>query len=206
MENTTSFTDPTDQIPGHNPEFIWLGCSDARVPERFVDEQGRLIADETQIFVHRNVANQFQLSDPNAGSAVAFGVTGLSVKRLLVVGHTHCAGVAAAYNEAKKENGIRPSVLATWMQPLVDYAKKNCYENAEQLAVGNVRLQVQQLKAFIEALREEDGVQVPSDITVEGYMFDIADGKLKPVSSTESSKETVEPTELTAAISSLAVN
>ncbi|KZP29588.1 hypothetical protein FIBSPDRAFT_194565 [Athelia psychrophila] len=47
------------------------------------------------IFVHRNIANQFYLNDNSAHLVLAYAITALAVQHVLVVCHTHRGGAAA---------------------------------------------------------------------------------------------------------------
>merc|ERR1711971_1065682 len=79
---------------GQHPKVFWIGCSDSRVPESVVCN-----ARPGELFVLRNVANQFQTHDDSAVSALTFAVQGLGVEHVIVVGHTSCGGVSAAVKQ-----------------------------------------------------------------------------------------------------------
>jgi len=86
------FPDPKEK---QAPKILWLGCSDSRV-----QESDATMALPGNIFVHRNIANQFHLHDDNALSVLAYAVRALGVQHVVIVGHEHCGGVITAMHGA----------------------------------------------------------------------------------------------------------
>src|ERR1700748_2085427 len=92
------------------PEFLWIGCSDSRVPaDKITGTQ------PGEIFVHRNIANMVVHTDVNLLAVLDFAVSNLKVKHVIVCGHYGCGGIKAAMDN----HDYRP-VLNMWLRNIKD--------------------------------------------------------------------------------------
>ncbi|HWJ25586.1 MAG TPA: carbonic anhydrase, partial [Flavisolibacter sp.] len=92
------------------PEFLWIGCSDSRVPSNEITG-----TQPGEIFVHRNVANLVIHTDVNLLSVLDYAVNHLKVRDVIVCGHYGCGGVKAALT-----NHDFKLVLNMWLRNIKD--------------------------------------------------------------------------------------
>lgn len=95
------------------PEYLWIGCSDSRVPANEV-----IGLHPGDVFVHRNIGNIFSLSDLNCLSALQFAVDCLKVQHIIIAGHYKCGGVTAAMN------GTSLGLTDHWIMQVTDIKNK----------------------------------------------------------------------------------
>ena len=104
----------TGLMAQQNPRYMWIGCSDSRVPANQITglEPG-------EVFVHRNVANIVVPSDLNCLSTIQYSVDQLKIEHLMVVGHYGCGGVLAALE------GLRLGLVDNWTRHVRDIRDKH---------------------------------------------------------------------------------
>lgn len=158
---------------GQSPQFLWIGCSDSRVPANEVT--GTLPGD---IFVHRNIANMVVHTDMSMLSVLDYSVNVLGVKHVMVVGHYGCGGVNAAM-------GNKPvGLIDNWLRNIKDVYRLHETEldliqdpkaKSDRLVELNVAEQVFNLtKTSIVQNAWING----KELLIHGIVFDIHTGEL----------------------------
>ncbi|MDE2162935.1 MAG: carbonic anhydrase [Alphaproteobacteria bacterium] len=156
---------------GQQPQTLVISCSDSRVSPTTI-----FSAQPGELFVVRNVASIVPPYETYAGhhgvsAAIAFAVVNLKVARIVVLGHEHCGGVAAA----RAKDTITTPFVSQWVS-LLEPAIHACGHGRDHIAVEqeSVRLSVQRLLTFpfIVERMEKDGLQLI------GAHFKISDGTL----------------------------
>ena len=162
---------------GQHPAFLWIGCSDSRVPP------DRITGTEPgDMFVHRNIANLVVQTDMNLLSVLQYAVDVLAVEHVIVCGHYGCGGVKASLE------GARHGLIDNWLRALKDtqayfWSELTALdENArfDRMVELNVVEQVYNLgKTSIVQNAWKRGARP----YIHGWVFDLNSGYIRPQTS-----------------------
>ncbi|HEY7169195.1 MAG TPA: carbonate dehydratase [Vicinamibacterales bacterium] len=157
------------------PEFLWIGCSDSRVP---ANEIVGLAPGE--MFVHRNVANVVVHTDLNCLSVLQYAIDVLAVKHVIVTGHYGCGGVRAVYGGAKL------GLIDNWLRHVDDVRQRHEPALAalpEERAIDRLcELNViEQARHVCETTILQDAWRRGARVAVHGWIYGLRDGRLHDV-------------------------
>ncbi|KAL4066086.1 carbonic anhydrase [Scleroderma yunnanense] len=178
---------------GQSPRILWIGCSDSRVLEADIT-----VTRPGDVFVHRNIASQFQPTDDNALAVLEYSVKYLRIRDVVIVGHKNCGGVIAAFEAAfpscrgeideKVSDGVHiepvdgsersgssyQSALSRWLVPLAtrlgSLMPPVTLEHAHE---ENVRIQVENLLTLRQDIL---GWSEGHAVRIHGWLYDFSTG------------------------------
>ncbi|MCE2963312.1 MAG: carbonate dehydratase [Chitinophagales bacterium] len=158
------------------PEFLWIGCSDSRVPaDRITGTQ------PGEIFVHRNIANMVIHTDMNLLAVLEYAVDHLDVSHIIVCGHYGCGGVKAAMSRHNFD------LINKWIRNIkdvyrmhrdtIDYQTKPD-ERLNKLIELNVEEQVMNLAKTSIVQKAWKNKKKPE---IHGWVYSLEDGLIKEI-------------------------
>ena len=157
-----------------SPEYLWIGCSDSRVPANQIVDLA-----PGEIFVHRNIANLVIHTDLNCLSVIQYAVEVLRVKHIIVCGHYGCSGVKAAVDN--REHGL----IDNWLRNIKDVyrlhqGKIDSLQNEQDKLNLLCELNVaEQVANVCHTSIVQSAWKAGQDLTVHGWAYSIEDGILK---------------------------
>ena len=172
---------------GQAPEYLWIGCSDSRVPANEITN-----TQSGEIFVHRNIANLVVHTDSNLLSVLEYAVKFLKVNHIIVCGHYGCGGVAAAMSNTYH------GYLDNWLRSIKDVYRSNSQEldgieepvqRADRLTELNVIEQVRNLAKtpIVQQAWSE------RDLHLHGWVYGLQNGLVKDLAVIHNNKENIDP-------------
>jgi len=171
---------------GQHPKFLWIGCSDSRVPDNEVTG-----CSPGEMFVHRNVANIVDHTDMNILSVIQYAVEVLKIRHIIVCGHYGCGGVKAAM--ANQHNGL----IDNWLRDIKDVYRLHKAElesmetdkRFDRLVEFNVIENAYNVaKTSVVQLAWKN--KMP--LSIHGWVFNLRDGLLRDLGITVSENATLD--------------
>jgi carbonic anhydrase len=170
------------------PEFLWIGCSDSRVPANEVTNTA-----PGEIFVHRNIANLVVNTDLNMLSVLQYAVEVLKVQHVIVCGHYGCGGIKAAMTN--DDLGL----INKWLRNIKDTYRfhqeeldgiEDMDERANRLTELSVEEQVMNLAKTTIIQHAWKADQRPM---LHGWVYGLKDGILHDVIKMDSKTPLIDP-------------
>ncbi|GAB4125859.1 MAG: carbonate dehydratase [Raineya sp.] len=162
-----------EMAKGQTPKFLWIGCSDSRVPAEEITG-----AKPGEVFVHRNIANMVVHTDLNLLSVLQYAVQVLHVQHIIVCGHYGCGGIFASMKQ--EDYGL----VNKWLWNI----KEVYYKNRDELDKitneqerGNRLVELNVIEQVYN-LAETSFVQkawLNRDLSIHGWVFDLKTGIIK---------------------------
>lgn len=174
-------------MPVQKPEYLWVGCSDSRVPAETIT-----CSTPGEIFVHRNIANMVVHTDLNLLSVVEFAVKVLKVKHIILCGHYGCGGVRSSMENTAY------GYVDNWLRNIKEIYLRNAEEldkiedvelRANRLVEINVIEQVKNLcktKVVQKALEKKT-------VQVHGWVYGMQDGRIKELIDVDDTLKAIHP-------------
>ena len=160
-------------VKQQSPEYLWIGCSDSRVPANEIVDLA-----PGELFVHRNVVFVVVHTDLNCLSVLQYAVEVLHVKHVIVTGHYGCGGVRTVLDGNKLgliDNWLRHvHDVYTTHRALVDAAGKG--SAPDRLCELNV---IEQAYHVAETTIVQDAWARGRPLTIHGWLYSLRDGLLR---------------------------
>ncbi len=175
-EETTA-TDPnffTDLASIQTPNYLWIGCSDSRVPANQITG-----LKPGEVFVHRNVANVVVHTDLNCLSVMQYAIEVLKVQHIIVCGHYGCGGVKAALD------GASFGLIDNWLRHIQDVRDRHA-ELLDALEDTDTRWRalcelnvIEQTRNVARTTLVADAWKRGQPLMLHGWVYGLADGRLQ---------------------------
>jgi carbonic anhydrase len=154
------------------PKFLFIGCSDSRIPLDSITE-----SEPGELFVHRNIANQVNLTDINLLSIIEYAVEILNIEHIIVLGHYKCGGVKAAVEGLNEED-----IVENWVSQISDlyhFHKKELESIGDKIRMYDKLSEINviaQLKNLLRTPIIQRAFRNNKKLYIHGWVFDIYTG------------------------------
>ena len=157
---------------GQNPEALWIGCSDSRVPPENI-----LGAGAGTLFVLRNISNivpPVMAEESSVSAVLEYASVVLKIPHIIICGHSDCGGINMLMDDSP---ALEDSSIKSWLNYAASVKKflQDSDENDIAEAVKqNVLLQHQNLLTYrFIAQRYHDGL-----LHIHNWIYDLHSGKI----------------------------
>ena len=172
---------------GQKPDYLWIGCSDSRVPANEVTS-----TESGEIFVHRNIANLVVHTDLNLLSVLEYAVKHIQVKHIIVCGHYGCGGVRASMTNQSF------GLVDNWLRNIKDVYNVNSNEldaiedldkRADRLTELNV---IEQVRNLAKTTIVQEAWKTRA-LHLHGWVYGINSGLITDLSVIHDGREDIDP-------------
>lgn len=158
------------------PQFLWIGCSDSRVPPDQITQ-----THPGEIFIHRNIANLVIHTDMNLMSVLQYAVEVLEVKHVVVCGHYGCGGVKAAMS--RHSFGL----INKWLRHIKDIYRLHAdelrvIESSDDRLNRLIELNIiEQVNNLADTSIVQKAWKTRNAPHLHGWVYDLHDGIIRPL-------------------------
>ncbi len=151
---------------GQSPFAVVVGCSDSRVPNEIIFDQG--LGD---LFIVRTAG---QVSTYASWGSIEFGNAALGARLVMVLGHTKCGAVSAACHLPDVPGHV--VTLLNAIKPAAELAKGLPGDPVDNAVKINVAMQVKQLRGLEPVLSK---AVKTGQLMIVGAVYDLRTGKVE---------------------------
>lgn len=168
---------------GQRPRYLIVACSDSRVDPAII-----LDCKPGDLFVIRNVANlippcEFDSHYHGTSAALEFGICGLGIRDIIILGHSQCGGISALLENYKQSTTFQNnSFLSKWVEiakpacdkTIHDHPSLNTFEQADICAKHSLLSSLANLNTFSWIKENVDN----GTLSLHAWYFDLNTGKI----------------------------
>ena len=155
---------------GQSPDTLFIGCADSRLVPSLLTASG-----PGDLFVTRNPGNFVPPSDPQIPAeatlaSLEYAVRALTVKNIIVCGHSDCGAMKALQAGGAKELPY----VAAWLRHSEGLTAKDKNLDLPSLTKRNIIRQLRHLRSHAFVAERE----AASKLTLHGWYYDIGEGRI----------------------------
>lgn len=168
---------------GQQPKVMVVACCDSRVDPALI-----LQCDPGDLFVVRNVANiipPYEIDEAHHGTSAAleFGIQGLQVDHLILLGHSQCGGIQALINQ---DDSNKNDFINSWVSLVKN---KEAGSDTDQYAKSALNLSYQNCLTF-PWIKEK---VLQNKLFIHSWFFNIETGQIFKYSNNQKNYRPLDP-------------